>query len=814
MTNGDNSEVLNQIIEQFQVKLRNIDYTGVTSSLEEINRILRGNLLPPKFAKTVSSLVLPILYPSESHSSKLRFSIQCLAATYLLRWSPSTRIQILGSIISIFEQYPTLFYGNSAIKRLSLDHFEISKNLWEQIEFHMSSFVPNTMWCFLLYIFDNIEIEKNACWSVINKLVGDSSTFNSSNSHKIITFLSRTSKIWSSNPEFSFLFLNSMLKNYQYEFSLSLPDFLISASEPNTLNDKVIFIISSHLTEVSPQTARVLSTIMQNETRIGDKVFFISLVLSLIKFVPKNYTGLLYQKAMTYIKNFEFEPLAASQIVAFSSIIGQSQNSIVDIFCSKFMINSNLLSIFYGHLSDLVDHLESSSLILLLNDSVSVVKSNGCHFGICQFISKVLNKMSKNIEPFKEDRHKFSQIIDIFVSMKEYPASYMAAKIVAKLLPLSNRNQTITIDFSSVQKIQFTCGVCCYSLCYCGSQFYSIDQAISVYFVSKLLLYEKYVSILAKNSLSSYNISQFPPQECQIDDIIANNLLEISKNNISKHNIEEFYSIIIEIIRRVSSSTIICKFIIAFWVNADNTPIFTFIQIIEIISTKKITYQNVFGYVLSLIYSQNNEVISLFKNCFMNYQFRSWVFNHVFYPISFRNPQPFLMAEKLGINLFEFKTLLPAMKYWLSYQNNSNVNRAAAIRLVSAYPTYIPLLTQHTISVSKALLFKSDVPLFPDLGDDDCDPISPNINFYIPPIENKNAISHEFQSSLIMLSRMNRIKESYLTDDELDTLYQTLHQSNDPRVRKPYMKLLVAIGLRGAPYACHLLKKELTSPCF
>ena len=42
---------------------------------------------------------------------------------------------------------------------------------------------------------------------------------------------------------------------------------------------------------------------------------------------------------------------------------------------------------------------------------------------------------------------------------------------------------------------------------------------------------------------------------------------------------------------------------------------------------------------------------------------------------------------------------------------------------------------------------------------------------------------------------------NFISDEKLDKIHKSLFRSQDPRIKKPYLKFLSSIGLRGIPYA-------------
>ena len=81
-------------------------------------------------------------------------------------------------------------------------------------------------------------------------------------------------------------------------------------------------------------------------------------------------------------------------------------------------------------------------------------------------------------------------------------------------------------------------------------------------------------------------------------------------------------------------------------------------------------------------------------------------------------------------------------------------------------------------------------------------------------IDNRNAPSLELNASLFILTIAIENNSKLISNVELDSIHKSLRRSNDPRIRKSYLKFLASLGLKGMPYACQISSNVPVTPFF
>ena len=81
-------------------------------------------------------------------------------------------------------------------------------------------------------------------------------------------------------------------------------------------------------------------------------------------------------------------------------------------------------------------------------------------------------------------------------------------------------------------------------------------------------------------------------------------------------------------------------------------------------------------------------------------------------------------------------------------------------------------------------------------------------------IDNRNGPTLELNASLHILTKAIENNSKLISDFELDSIHRSLRKSNDPRIRKSYLKFLASLGLKGISYACQISSNVPVTPFF
>jgi hypothetical protein len=197
----------------------------------------------------------------------------------------------------------------------------------------------------------------------------------------------------------------------------------------------------------------------------------------------------------------------------------------------------------------------------------------------------------------------------------------------------------------------------------------------------------------------------------------------------------------------------------------------------------------------------NAEFSTKIRESLNNASFRSWFIVNVLAPAGMAYPSSFILASKISLTESEFTAMIPALRKVLPEGIGPLAVRAAALRFIAAYPTYEPALTRFSVQTALSILLHGKRPAFPEIRDY---PETLPFDRALPLVNPPNAQSLELEASLHVLSRSiaNGIDEITLGD--LNRIHANLAPCRDPRVRKPYLKFLSALGLRGIAYAAQI----------
>lgn len=803
-------------IEEFLLYFRTLQLTRIYEIIDEItNKIGDGNL-DPKYVKRISSVVFPIFYPSDNYTSKLRFTIICVTCSFLVRFAPETRLEILESIIDTFKQFPNAFVGKEQMKKLTIDFFKFSPNYWEVLQEVFKNYTNDLKWSFLLYAGNKTVLLSIENWNYILELISESSFFLNRQLHEIVDFLIEVTDKWGSNPIVASKFTDYCLN---LDSLNDLPSFLFDQNaHPQTFTDKIIYLITKNCANNSQKTARVLSGIMRNDEKYKSILFKLSLFIALMLNVSQNYRNPILQRVKTIVENNKFDPIVAAHITIAASMYNSQKLSFLDIFYNSFSGNSILLSTYFGKFNECIDCLPIPKTIPSLLDGLKSIVNGSPSQSICDFCSSLLCKIIQFPDCFiQEDLQPLKQYIDIIlavtfnycvlnISTISFKLLLSIANIIVMLESLFSINIKPQFDLKNIVKCYFVCAI------YAKSLHYSKDGKISIPFeyaftariLSILLGFSNLIKSFS-DIMIVYKLDSFYPKEFSISDELAKLIYEGAKIS-QKDELcapTDFYKTIIFFLEMINNLIIIKKFIQKFWNNKNSLsmPMNLFQNFINLL-IKNNCYDLCKSYFIYLIDDNNNELLNELKQTFQNKTFRYWFVKNILAPSAMKLPQAYYLARKLRLDIVENEFMLRGLSKVLPYTIPSAL-RAEAMKYVATSEFISKPILNYCLDVSLSILLQNpEKPIFPTFDDiiyDNNIEINSILNSFV--VNNKSALSLEIEASLYILGKNLQKDRNFISDEKLDKIHKSLFRSQDPRIKKPYLKFLSSIGLRGIPYA-------------
>ncbi|EAY12476.1 hypothetical protein TVAG_128900 [Trichomonas vaginalis G3] len=797
---GSNDPEINSLLDKFKISYRSLEYTGVCDILSKIDDILEDDFMKQFQVNVIANIALPLLYPSESGSSKLRWTLQCITASKLVKWAPTLRIDILISVISVFEKYPQEFATNTAIRQTATDLITYSKNFWDLLHEVKSEFSADTIWSFLIFCSYNSTILDKPNWDLMNSLIQNPSTFNSSYSEDVLTFLTRTAKNWGQNPQFAFQLLDGAVKKTPIKLGVSIPAFIVEQNtSPKNKIEKLIYTVASHLKEANPLTARALTQIVMLESKIPDKVFVTSLYLALLRNIPQNFHPNLVQKLVTLVRTNQFEASAAAKIVAVTSTVQPPRNfSFLSHFMDSFASQTHSASMFFGHLAEVCELLSDDVVFPLVRDSISAIRSMGTNFGVMHLLVRLLKRaQSKPSILSGSDLNYYIQTIVDYSNQ----STKLSAKCLARLAILNNN--PLNFDTNSISSLELTTLVCAYSFNY-GSNVYDDSLNYTAFVISKMCNFETSYNILSKIDYSRTFLNGDNARTIYLA------TKEAIKLSLTKNN--DVFSPLSESLTKMLIFQDVTQIISDYFTSSNSSRINPNVlsNLITALDRVNSNYEPLRNLLITVTAKYTDDWVDTLINERNSNQFRSWFVMRVLRPLAMKCSGAFYVLSEMKLGPIEFASVIPAAKKWLTI-GGANEVRAAAIKFVEKNLKGKKELTQFTLKLAFSIITRCESPSFPDIDIPD----EPLIDFDTPVVpENRTAPSAELAASLRILCKAVECGIGNISDQDLDIIHRSLKHSKDPRVRRPYIKFLGRLGLRGAAYAAQMDPKLSITPFF
>lgn len=795
---GSEDPELEKLVTQFKTSIRSLNYSDIMGILSKIDSIIGDKFLNQRFVDIISKHVFPLLYPSDSGSSKLRFTIQCVTLSRLCKWSPTSRIEILGSVISIFERYPQEFAFNSCIKQTAIDLVNSCKDFLTLLKEVKNDFSTDTIWSFLIFCYNNTSTFSKPNWELINSLIQDPSTFNSSFSEEVLSFLTYTAQNWGQNPQFAFQFFEVSSKRLQLKLT-GVPTFLVDPnSSPKNKCEKIIFITSSHLRESNPATARSLTQIVAQESKIADKIFVCSLYLSLLRNVSSNFHSNLIQRIVNIVRSHQLDSCSAAKIVCICSCFPPPRNfSFLGHFFELFSPQPHSCSMFFGHIAEFCDLLPDNFISSLCNDCLSCIRSSGTNFGVMHLLVRLLKRCQNNpLIAQSMDLQSYIQTLQ--------DSANESTKLTAKCLARLSILRSIPIDFDtrSPPGLELTCLVCSYTLTY-QSSVYDISRLYLCFIISRMCGFETPLKTIAEANLDF--------SDAVIDEENGRTLILATREalKLSRTKDVDVFTPLAESITKMSNFQDVVQSISEFFTpqyceNISPEVLRPLVLSLDRVHSNYEPLRNLLLCVISKHSKKWRDFIDISP------VFRAWFFTRVCAPLAMKCSGPFHVCSKIRLDSIEFASMLPAAKKWLTHPT-THETRAAAMNFIRSNLMMRKELAQFVLRLSFSILTRSAAPPFPDI-DIPSDPIIDFETFTVA--ENRTAPSLELSASLKVFTKALDLGIKSIGDNDLDAIHASLKHSKDPRVRIPYLDFLRRLGLRGSAYASQIDPKISVTPFF
>ncbi|OHS99578.1 hypothetical protein TRFO_33949 [Tritrichomonas foetus] len=827
------SDKIASCVDKILSSCRLLEYSNILSLFDEIVELLNGNSLDQKYVDRITQIIFPIFYPGDNSPSRLRFQIQCISCSYLIKISPDTRYDILVSILDIFQQYPHIFMGKTAIKSTLSDFLEYTPNYWDLINEAIKELSYDMTWCFFLFCINNIPCSRRLPnWDLVLRLLSDTNLYKSRKIKEIISFLKRSVDEWGCNPSIAAALADQCLYLIMTD---DIPSFLYdSNSYAITVEEQTIEAISKHCSIVGPSTAKALAQISRNDGHFQSPLFQISLFLALLKNVPPNFRKTLAHRIQKMIENIVLSEKVCAHIVAAASLCNVRGFSMIDNFSDAFKGNEQKHSLFFAYLADCAECLDISATVPLLTDALNSIAISGTSFGVCKFVSSLLNKCRMHPEILSnDDIQNISQYIDVVTTLTNKKIENAAnkienisnminltSKIIAKLSIICH-NQINTSKFPLnapyLSQTMFSCAIYAYSLTMAAQLPAPLENICCAYIISEFYGFEEYSNFISAHVRRLTNSPDFPPEGYIISDNATLNIYDVSqkafKSKTCSNN--KFYSVIISFIPHFQSPSLVKDFVKHFWNEklASEIPLDSIPKLLSCCDDYNL-FLKLFIVLININPTGLHQQISDYLSKPI---FRYWFISKVLAISAFYLPNSYKLARKLLLTQTEFKLFIPALKKVLQPSPSPTAVRAAAIKFIGKNLNAEPLLTKFCIATSINLLLqkKNKIIEFPNIDSHyEGDNFEEILNEFQLAVDNRNAASLELEASLFILNRSVECDDALISDHDLDRIHHSLKRHQDPRIRKPYLHFLGSLGLRGLPYATQISQNVSIPPFF
>lgn len=805
---------MDDLVARFFTAFRTLEMTRARELLDELEMME----LPDKVIDKMASVVLPIYYPADPGSSKLRFVIQCSAAAFLVKHSPKLRASVLDSLIEIYERFPHVI-GSSKPLKIVVEALTACDDFWVVFQSQTEGRSVDFRWCLLLYCFDS-GVSTVEGWKAVESLMQNKETFDAGRFEKILEFLTRAVDAWGPNAMISQLLIDPSLSLH---LKNDVPRFLYDrGSSPVGIPEKVIDVMSANLTQVNGPTARTLAMIARNDGKFESKMMQLSLYLALIERTPENYLGPLGQRLWKLVHENAVDPACAAHIAAITSSFPLKGYSFFDKFCKDFMGNSNDQSRFFEYLADCAEFLNQQSLVPVLTDALNSVSNGIVTYGICKLILSLLETLARHRELLPEPAvmGDYSiRLMNVLNDISNTKSSVSAAvdnstplaKIIAKLAVLSGINPCAAIPFNvtSIAHATNICAVTAFCLRYGTVPLQGVDHVAACMLISSVYGLEESFRSLSEYAPGVFNVCQFPPPgflfDAEMARIISDAIVKVSfrLELIDRRKCIEIAS---EFLNYVTDGPTTRSLISSLWI--PSYLVFIPVHTIPVIVQKLMAMDRIeLVHRMFLAYMNHKptpEFSSALSNCFDEPGFREWFIARVLALAAARSETALHLAREIDhprLTPEEFSLLIPALLKVLPYSQGPQRARAAAMKLVAAYPKMNAELTEYVRALATSILGESEKPDFPHELESTygtCDMTALSSAGIVS--DNGFASSSEIGASLSVLGKY-LLEEETRTGEILSKVHRQLCHSTDPRVRRSYLEFLGSIGTPGLPYA-------------
>ena len=802
---------MDDLLSRFFTAFRTLELTKARELLDE----MECEDISEKIADRMVSVVLPIYYPADPGSSKLRFVIQCSAAAFLVKKVARVRSSVLDSLIEIYHRFPHVI-GSSKPLKIVAEALTACDDFWSVFQAQTSECSVDFRWCLLLYCFGAGDGGADG-WKAVESLMQSKETLASSRWVEILAFLARAVERWGPDA-----MISQMLIDYSLTLRIEndVPRFLYErASSPCGIPELVIDAMSLNLTQVNGQTARTLAMIVRNDGKFESKVFQLSLYLALIGRVPETYLAPLGQRLSKLVRENHLDPACAAHVVAIVSSSSLKGFSFFNDFWREYMGNSADQSRFFEYLADCAEFLNQANLVPVLTEVLDSAVGGCLTYGICKLMVSLLDTLSRHREllPDPSILGNYVEQLMLAIGAANTKSSLTAAiddpippaKVVAKIATLSGVNpcSMVTFNMASVGHAKTICAVTAYCLKYGSCPLQNVEHVAACMLIANVCGFDKIIGIYSHHASRVFGVSPFPPTDFSFDSRMSEVICDAINVSFREElvNRKQCIAIATEFLNYTRDSSTIRLLVDLLW--KPSYLMFIPIDTLPIV-VHKLTVLNGIEKLRPLFIAYMNESRSDFMpgllRCFAEPGFRYWFISRVLSLAAAKSPTSLSVARNIDnppLSDDEFTCLIPALLRVLPYREGPQSTRAGAMKLVASYPEKNPLLTQYVRDLATSILTESEKPPFPYELENEYgtfDPTELRANGVIG--DNRSASSLETGASLYVLGQFLAAEETKASTI-LSKVHKNLSHSTDLRVRLSYLKFLGSIGTPGLPYA-------------
>lgn len=799
-----NDATTKELLSEFQRDLLTLNYTGLVSVLDTIDKYGTDNIAQ-MFFKKISDLVLPIFYPSDNDSSLLRFNMQCKTCVYLAKWSPSSRTKILSSLISLYDKYKKNFKEKSFLNQMFESLVSNSVDYWDMFNHEVVFYSLETQWDFLIFSALNDNLKNKSNWDFLIKLVSTENGIKKGEYSKMFSFFEKLTFIWERNENFSLALMNYLNDIDQNEF-FSIPEFIFDKNiRPNKVSEFFIYVTCINLSEKTSSIARTLSLITQSEKRMKNNIFKISFFSFLLLNIPCFHKNII-NRLLSLVSYPDTPARVAAQV---STIICPFEDNFDVIDRVTRSLNENDIkdsSRFFSFLSYQKELLHNKNIIKFLDDLFISIKNGKYIYGVLKFIHEIL---SIHKDSLSEQNDKVASFIDVMKHVTPANFTNKLSKIAARLLDIIIDGTILDIDTFSIKSIEYTVGVCAYSLKFSGATLYSEEHVCTCIFICDICDFAKLRDILLTNLTIYFGSKAFPPDNL----VLSHELCSHITNSVREALLWKDKTVVYQSLAKALyffEDDLQVRSVVNDYFNKDNIEFFTSEFILSLLNTlehRGIDKNCIRTPLFKMLCCPKGSWNQTFRLILENEMFRRWLLRDVLCIAAIKRVSPFIILENFQMTQEEFSLLLPAIKQWLQYPSVHEM-RAAIMNFVSMNFDKNKTLYEYNVKLASSILLNSEAPSFPNIH-------IPSIHMHITDIslqENKLGALKELDAILSVLARAVDTDSVYLDDNQLEQIHKKFKHSKDRRILDSYTSFLKSLSFRGytlldSIYPLNILKR-------